>query len=330
MVKKSKLVLLTLCCVIGMYGVTEAGEIVIRVASALAETHATHIALTDVFAKQCMEKSGGRLKVEVYPNSQLGGDRQAIEGVSMGTIQACQAATAVLANFDDRFTVFDLPFLFKSAQAFYDSVDLELEEKMNEFLEAHDILVIGTLDGGLRHVANIKRPINAPADMKGMKVRTMENPMHMATFKAFGANPTPMAMGELYTALQQGAVDAIENSVPVIYTSKFYEVTKYYSLTGHLFTVVPLMINRPFFEGLPEDLQKIILDAGLETEKFQRELFNKQTADYMSELKNKGMEINAISEENRQIFVELCRPIYDAFIAKHGKDLIDAIERHNK
>lgn len=308
----------------------EAAETVIRVASALAESHATHIALTQVFAKQCMEKSGGRLKVEVYPNSQLGGDRQAIEGVSMGTIQACQAATAVLANFDDRFTVFDLPFLFKSAQAFYDSVDLELEAKMNTFLAPHDILLLGTLDGGLRHVANIKRPINTPADMKGMKIRTMENPMHMATFKAFGANPTPMAMGELYTALQQGAVDAIENSVPVIYTSKFYEVTKYYSLVGHLFTVVPLMINKPFYEGLPEDLQKIIAAAAQDTEKFQRDLFNKQTGEYMDELKAKGMEINSISDENRQAFLDLCKPIYDAFIARHGTELIDTIGKYNK
>ena len=328
--RKPKFVLCVLCLLVFSCGTAGAAEIVIRVASALAESHATHVALTDIFAKQCAEKSGGRLKVEVYPNSQLGGDRQAIEGVSMGTIQACQAATAVLANFDERFIVFDLPFLFKSAQGFYDSVDNELEAKMNEFLEIHDILVLGTLDGGLRHVASTKRPIAAPADMKGMKIRTMENPIHMATFKAFGANPTPMAMGELYTALQQGAIDAIENSVPVIETSKFYEVTKYYSLTGHLFTVVPLMINKPFFDGLAEDLQQIILEAGLETEKFQRDLFNQQTADYMGKLEAAGMTITPISDENRQLFVDLCRPIYDDFTAKHGTQLLEIIEKYNK
>ena len=231
-----------------------APEYKIKVAYISSESHPTAQAMTG-FAKDVDSASKGRIKVELYPNGQLGSDRELCEGVQMGTIQMVVSSTSALAGFDKRIQVLDLPYLFTTRKAAFDAVDGELGKKLNSYLEKKGFLVLGYQENGFRHVTNSKRPIKTPADLKGLKIRTMENPMHIAFFKELGANPTPMSWGELYTALQQGTVDAQENPYAMIDDGKFYEVQKYVSETGHVFSYEILIANKKFMDKHPADLR---------------------------------------------------------------------------
>ncbi len=307
-----------------------AEKIIIRVPNPLADTHATSIALEKVFKKVCEEKSGGRLSIEVYSNGQLGAnDRQMVEGVSIGTFEMSICSASAFVNFDERFGFMDLPFLFKSREAAHKAYDLELTEVMNDMLKPHHIRILSFPDGGFRHITNNKRPIKTPDDTIGLKIRTMENPIHLAAFRAFGANPTPMAFGELYTALQQGAVDGQENPIPIIYVMKFYEVQKYLSLTGHFYFVAPLFINSDFYEALPGDLRDIVADAAVQTRDYQRQLLREQEQEFLEKMKTRGVKVNEVSPEEKQLFIDKSKNVYDDFIKKHGDELVKKATKYN-
>lgn len=302
----------------------------IKLAYVVAETQSTHIAARDVFKKYVEEKSGGKITVELYPNGQLGGDREAIEAVQLGTIQMTIPAAAVVSGFEKKFQVFDLPYLFKSKQAAYKAMDGELGQKLNELLVPLGLKNLAYGENGYRHISNNKKPIEKPEDLKGLKIRTMENPVHMATFKALGANPTPMAFGELYTALQQGTVDAQENPIPLVYTSKFYEVQKYYSLDGHVYAATVVLINNDFFNSLPKDFQQIVVDGANLYKDEQRKLSDKQDVEMLAELEKAGMKINELTDAQKQEFVKATLPVYDQFKDVLGADLIELAKKANQ
>ncbi len=300
-------------------------EYLIRVAHVLPEEHATHITLKEVFKKEVEEKSGGRIKVELYPNGQLGGDRQTIEALNLGTLEMCVPGGTVLSGFVEDFMVLDLPFLFKTKEDAFKIFDGEVGDSLNAKLEEIGIVNLGYGENGYRHVTNNSKPIMTPADLSGVKIRTMENPIHMASFKAFGANPTPISFNELFTALQQKTVDAQENPVAIIYTAKLYEVQKYLSLTGHVYTNCPYLISKSFLDSLPEDLQKIVRDAATNTVVEQRKMTNQQEQDLISKLKDNGMEINELTPEQKEEFVKAAESVYEDFISENGSELLDKI-----
>lgn len=304
-------------------------EYVMRVAYVVPEEQSTHVCARDYFKKYIEEQSEGRIKVELYPNGQLGGDRQAIESVMIGTVEATIPAVAVLSNFEPKFQVFDLPFLFETKAAAYRALDGEVGKMLADSLpEGLKILVYA--ENGFRHITNNVGPIHSPDDLKGLKVRTMENPVHMATFKAMGANPTPINFGELYTALQQGTIDAQENPIPLVYTSKFYEVQKYYTLTGHFYAATVIAINDVFFNSLPEDLQQIVQEGANLYRDEQRKLSQQQDIEMLEKLKEAGMKINTISEEERQAFVKATQPVYEEYEEIIGADLIEMARQANE
>lgn len=307
----------------------KAEAITIRVGHVLPESHATHITLVETFKKEVEENSNGRLKVEVYPNAQLGSDRQQIEAVSLGTLEMCVPAGSVLSGFDEKFMVFDLPFLFKTKEAAFKAADSEFGAKMSEGLQAHNLINLGFGENGFRHITNNIRPIKKPEDLKGIKIRTMENPIHMATFKAFGANPTPMAFGELFTALQQKTVDAQENPIAVIYTSKFNEVQKYLTLSGHVYANCPYLINKSFYDELPQDLQKVVADAAKSTVKAQREMLGSQQETFIKELEDSGMIVNELTSEEKDAFIKAAQPAYLEFEKKFGNELVEMARSYN-
>ena len=304
-------------------------QIVIKVAYVVPETQSSHIAAVD-FKKYVEEKSGGRIKVELYPNGQLGSDRQAIEAVSLGTIQMTIPAVAVLSGFEKSFMVLDLPFLFKDRQAAYKALDGELGRKLAEKLPAIGLKSLAFAENGFRNITNNRGPITEPKDLKGLKIRTMENPVHMETFRQLGANPTPMAFGELYTALQQKTVDAQENPVSLIYTTKFYEVQKYCTLSGHVYAATALLINNDFFNKLPADLQKILQDAAILYRDNQRKLALQQDTEWVAKLKEAGMKVNELTPEQKQKFIEATKPVYEKFKAQLGADLVELALKANQ
>ncbi|MBH9967964.1 DctP family TRAP transporter solute-binding subunit [[Bacillus] enclensis] len=302
----------------------------IRIAHLVPEEQSSHVAAV-TFKEKLEKESDGRLKVELYPNGQLyGSDREAIEAVQLGNIEMTIPAVAPLASFNEKFMVFDLPFLFNNNEAAYRALDGELGQELMKDLEKNDIkgLVFG--ENGFRHMSNNKGPIESPEDVAGLKFRTLENPLHTDTFKAFGANASPFAFGELYTALQQGTYDAMECPVSLYYTNKFYEVQDYLSMTGHVYAATALLMNNDFYNDLPEDLQNLITEASEEYREEQRELAQKQDVEFLNKLKEKGMKVNELTDEQRDKFREAASSVYDKYVDRIGQDLVDkALEANN-
>ncbi|MGE6754603.1 DctP family TRAP transporter solute-binding subunit [Rossellomorea sp. NPDC071047] len=303
----------------------------IRIAHLVPEEQSSHVA-AETFKEKLEKESDGRIKVELYPNGQLyGSDREAIEAVQLGNIEMTIPAVAPLASFNEKFLVFDLPFLFNSNEAAYRALDGELGQELMADLEKNDLkgLVFG--ENGFRHMSNNNGPIENPDQLKGLKFRTLENPLHTDTFKAFGANASPFAFGELYTALQQGTYDAMECPVSLYYTNKFYEVQDYLSLTGHVYAATALLMNNDFYNELPEDLQKLITEASEEYRDEQRGLAQKQDVEFLNKLKENGMQVNDLTDEQRDAFREAASSVYDQYVPKIGEDLVDkALEANNQ
>lgn len=322
------LVCLTLC--LAAIPALAAPEYTIKVGSIVSETHPDIVVMKSTFVPYVEEKSGGRIKVELYPNAQLGGDRELSESVQMGTIQIALPATSALAGFDKRFQVLDLPFLFTSREAAFEALDGELGAKFDTFLTAKGFVGLGYYENGFRHITNNKKPITQPDDLKGVKLRTMENPMHIAFFKRLGANPTPMSFGELYTALQQGTVDGQENPATLIYETKFFEVQKYMSTTGHVFSVTMVLGSKKFMDSLPEDLRKVVVDASRAFIVEHRRVMPVSEIDNMKLLKEKGMQINELTPEQKKLFVDMTAPVYEQFEKDLTKEMMDLAKKVQK
>ncbi|MBT2570484.1 DctP family TRAP transporter solute-binding subunit [Planococcus sp. ISL-110] len=307
---------------------TEEGETgedtyTIRLAHLVPEEQSSHIAAV-AFKEKLEAESDGRLKVELYPNGQLyGSDREAIEAVQLGNVEMTIPAVAAMASFNEKFQVFDLPFLFNNNEAAYRALDGELGQELMADLENNDMkgLVFG--ENGFRHVSNNEGPIESPEDMEGLKMRTLESPLHTDTFNAFGANASPFAFGELYTALQQGTYDAMDCPISLYYTNKFYEVQDYLTLTGHVYAATALLVNNDFYNGLPEDLQELMMEASEEFRSEQRELAQQQDAEFLDQLKAEGMQVNDLTDEQRDLFREAAESVYTKYEDQIGRDVID-------
>ena len=307
-----------------------AQEYVIKVGYIGSDSHPTMKAMKEIFAKQVEEGSQGRIKVELYPNAQLGGDRELSEGVQMGTIQMAIPASAALAGFDKRMQALELPYLFTTRAAAFEAADGVLGRRLNEFMAAKGILVMGYQDNGFRHVTNNKKPVHSPDDLKGVKIRTMENPMHIAYFKALGANPTPMSWGELYTALQQGTVDAQENPYAMIDDGKFYEVQKYVSETGHVFSYEVLIASKAFMEKLPDDLRALVTTAATNAVMEQRRLMEQEESVFKDKVIKAGMVLNVLTAEEKAPFVAATEQVYPLFAKDLTEEIMELIKQVQK
>lgn len=293
----------------------------IRVSHVLTEDHPTNLTLLNVFKKEVEEKSNGRLKVEIYPNGQLGSDRQAIESVSIGTLDMSVPGGPVLSGFYEPFMVYDLPYLFDTKDEAYRACDGPLKDKLSkELMEKSNIRILGIGENGFRHITTTNRKITKLEDLKGLKIRTMESPLHMATFKALGANPTPIAFNELFTALQQGTVDGQENPITIIHDSRLYEVQKYMVLDQHYYVNCPYIISEKCWESLSEEDQKIVQDATTKTVNAQRKMLNELEKKYLDTLKEGGIEVVELSEQEKQKFKDATKSVYDIYTNRFGEE----------
>ena len=304
--------------------------ITLRISHVLQENHPSHLSMVEVLKPEIEENSNGRIKVEIYPNAQLGSDRQAIESVSLGSLEMTMPGGAVLAGFYEEYMIFDLPFLYMNREEAFAAWDGELGDQLSEGLASQNMMILGFGENGLRHVTNDLRPIETPDDLRGLKIRVMENPIHLKTFESLGANPTPIAFGELFTALQQGTVDAQENPLAIINSSKFAEVQDYLSLTGHVFGNAPYLISMDFYNSLDADLQEVVRDAVKNTEQRQRQMLTEQEEADMQALIDAGMQVNELTAEQKQAFIDLVQPAYDLYIEKFGEDLLLLVEGYNR
>jgi tripartite ATP-independent transporter DctP family solute receptor len=282
------------------------------------------------FFKELVEKnSDGKIKVDLYHSSQLGDDREMMEALQMGTQEMTCPSTAPIAPFVNGFKVFDLPFLFPT----YEAADYVLDGPVGQDLlnQLPEIGLIGLAywENGYRQLTNSKRAVATPEDCKGLKVRTMENPIHLAAWKALGANPTPMAFGELFSAMQQKVVDGQEYPWGTIYLQNFPEVQDYSTDTGHVYSPFVLLMSKKFWDKLPEDLQKVVKEAAMEAKDHNRKLNREMNAKYLDELK-KVMTVTILTPEQKAAFQEAVQPVYDQFADEIGPDLIKAVQKNVK
>ncbi|KAB1442820.1 DctP family TRAP transporter solute-binding subunit [Pseudodesulfovibrio senegalensis] len=303
-----------------------AGKVVIKLGH-IAEPIHPYGQGADHFAKLVKEKSGGEIEVKVFPTSQLGGQKDLIEGLIFGTVDMALVGTAVLGQFQPQISLFDLPFLFQDREHAYKSLDT-VGMKIGKDLEPKGIKLLGYMENGIRHLTNNIRPVKTPADMTDLKIRVMTNKIYIEMMKALGASPTPMAFGELYSAMQQGTVDGQENPSAHIWTKRFFEVQKYASKTAHAYAPEPVVISMITWSRLTPAQQKIIQDSADEAIAWQRQLSEKQDKEFWDKIKATG-KIEVI-EVDRTAFIEATRPVYKQFADVVGQDNIDAVEALKK
>ena len=278
------------------------------------------------FAELVKQYTGGNVQIQIFPSSLLGDQRDLLEGVQLGSVDITLTSSAILSGFLPRTLVFDLPFIFRDAEHVYKVVDGPLAKEIYAGDEQKKMKVIDTWENGFRDISNNKRPIEKPDDMKGIKIRVMENKMYIEMFKALGAEPTPMARGELFTALQTGTVDAQDNPIGQTYTSRFYEVQKYITLSGHTYSPEPVVFSLATWKKIPANYQAAILKASAEAAKYNRELDATLQQGYIEKCQEKGMIVTILSPQQKKMFQEKMMPVWDMFADKIGKDLIRKIQ----
>ncbi len=325
--KKLCIFALALALAFGLAGMAQA-KIVIKLANSGPDRPDNRTVKAVKIFKYLVEKgTKGEVVVKAYHASKLGNEREALEGVRMGTIQMATLSSGPVPGFFQPVMAFDIPYFVSSAPAAWEVFESPFAQKFKDaFLKKTGVRILGITENGYRHFTNAIRPIKVPADMKGLKIRTMENPAHMAMVKALGANPTPIPFGELYMALQQKVVDGMECPVVLIHDMKFYEVQKYMILDGHLYNPLFIFVNNKFFtKKLSKAQQKVVADAAKVLAAVHDGFSQQANREGLAKLKAKGMQIYTPTAAQLAQFRKLAQPAGLKFIrGKIGDEWVNA------
>ncbi len=283
----------------------------LTIGTTVQDDSATGRALLEVFKPYIEEHSNGRIEVIVQNNSVLGSDREIYEALQLNTVQASQGPLSTLANFDPDFAVCDLPFLFTSKEEAYENLDGEFGDALAATLPQYGMRIIAYGENAFRNISNNQHPVKTAEDLKGLDIRVMESPVNIATYKAMGTNPTPMAFSELYGALQNGTVDGQDNGIVLTYTNKLYEVQPYYTFTHHLYAANAVVVSEEFWQSLPEDLQQVVTEASFEAMKFQRDLNNQLEDELVATMEAAGVTFDTLPDEEIAKLVEATKDVWD-------------------
>ncbi|MDR3073704.1 MAG: TRAP transporter substrate-binding protein [Deltaproteobacteria bacterium] len=298
-----------------------AAKVTLKLGHTGAPNHHYHLT-SEKFAEAVKQKSNGDIEIKIFPSDQLGTQRQLIEGTQLGTVDMVLTSDSALSAFVDSFGVLNLPFLFDGIDHVAKAMDGKAGELFTEDSAKKQMVILGYWENGFRHISNSKRPINKPSDLNGLKLRTPNAFVTIESFKAMGAMPTPMGFGEIYSALQLGTVDGQENPVAHILTQKWYEVQKFFSLTGHQHNVEPLVMSKTIFDALSPAHQKILKDEARAHAAVSRKMVMDDEGKQLEEL-SKLITVNKVADMNP--FRELCKPVYAKFAEKYAK-YIDAVQ----
>jgi tripartite ATP-independent transporter DctP family solute receptor len=255
--------------------------------------------------------SNGSLEVQLYPNRQLGDERQLLEGMRFGTVDGGVITNAVIAQIEPAFSVNDLPFLFSNEDQAHKAFDGAVGVELSKRLLSKGIVMLGYMEGGFRNMINNKRPVTSPGDVQGVKYRVMQNPVFIDMFTSLGGSAIPMAWGETFTAVQQGTIDGLEIPLAVIDANKYYEVTKYLSLTNHTYSMIGLTMSKRSLDKLTPEQRKAIMSAAKSSTAVQRTAAVADAKKTLSALEKNGMKINAIADV--AAFRKSVAPVYDKF-----------------
>lgn len=305
-------------------GLPAAAQTEVKIGYALAPDSHYGVA-ADKFEEIVTAETGDQFTFTHFPSSGLGGEREVIEGLQLGTIEATIVSSGTLANFVPATGVFDVPFLFRDLAHARAVLDGPIGQDI--LAEFDNVGLVGLAWGeqGFRHITNNRNAIQTPADVAGLKIRTMENPVHLAAFNAMGAAPTPMAWPEVISSLQQGVIDGQENPLSVIVSAKLNEVQTYLTLSGHVYSPAMLLVSKPFWDGL-DDTQKAAFEkAATEAATAMRGYVDNVEASGVETLKERGMEVNALSAEEKAAFQTSIQSAYDGYYETYGEDFVNSI-----
>ncbi|GEO87447.1 MULTISPECIES: TRAP transporter substrate-binding protein [Alphaproteobacteria] len=271
------------------------------------------------------DKSGGKLKLTAFWGGALGGDLQATQALRSGVQEAVVTSSSPLVGIVPALGVFDLPFLFANADEAYKVLDGDFGDQMNKKLEEAGLVNLAYWENGFRNLSNSVHPVNKWEDFAGMKVRVMQNNIFLDTFQNLGANATPMAFGEVFSALETKAIDAQENPYVTIDTSKFYEVQKYVTETNHAYTPFLFLFSKPIFDTYSADEQAALRDCAMVGRDEERKVIQDLNKKSLEKIKAAGIEVNTLSPEEQARIREKSMVVYDKHKAEIGADVVDGI-----
>lgn len=290
-----------------------------------------HITLAyQKFADLVEEKSDNKIKVQVFPAAVLGSDRALVEGAQRGTLEIGVSSTPNLANFSPMFQVFDLPYITspKYQQGLYKAMDPggTLNTYFEDVSNKIGLQPIMYAEYGYRHFVSANKPLKSADDLIGLKMRTTDSPVEVEVAKALGTNPAPIAWGEVYTALQQGTIDAQGNTFPHLFGAKHHEALKYAITSAHNYGMQVAMANKKWWDGLDPAAQKIIQDAALEAVHHQRDvLYPENEKNARAEFESAGIQIHDASDDDIADFREITQPVFDEYAAKLPAELVQMV-----
>ena len=278
----------------------------------------------NTFCDEIAKGTANRYTCQQFPNSALGGEREMIEAVQLGTLDLVNTSTGPLGNFVPEVKIVDIPFLLRDYDHARHVMDGPIGQDMLKKMQAKGLVGIAWTENGFRHMTNNKRAIVSAHDAAGLKVRTMENKVHMEGYKSFGLLPTPMAWPEVFGALQQGTVDGQENPIPVILAAKFAQVQKHLSLTGHVYSPAVILLTPSVWAKLSDADKQVFLDAGKKAGAAQRKKVNDDEASGIAQLKKDGMQV--VEKVDGDSFRKAVQTVYPNFAKEFGADKIAAIQ----
>ncbi|EJC81065.1 tripartite ATP-independent periplasmic transporter solute receptor, DctP family [Rhizobium leguminosarum bv. trifolii WSM2297] len=307
----------------------EIGRHTFKISNGAAEDHPVSAGVKGMSA--CLEaKTDGKMKLRGFYNGELGDDAEATQSVRSGSIEMVVTGAAAIGGIEPAMSAFELPFLFTS--------DAEVDAVMTgpyfdhvaAKMPAHDLILLSIWENGFRNATNAKHPITTIEDFKGLNFRVMQNPIFLDTFRRLGANPVPMAFGEVFTALETGAVDGQENPLPLIQASRFYEVQKYLTLTRHAYSPTPVLISKTVWEGLNPEEQDLLKTCAADGRVKQIERSRAAVNEAVTKLKEEGMEVSELSPDEMGKLPELVAPVYQSAMQTVGQENFDLLSAELK
>lgn len=317
---------LTLVVLLSMtVGAFAAGPIVLK-AGHSANTNEPYQIGLEAFAKAVEEKSGGRYKIEIYPNCVLGSESEMIDSLLLGNLDFTVPTNGLLTNYVPLLSVFDLPFLFDTREALYKNVDGKVGEVLAQGFQQKGFRLLAFYEAGVRHIMTVKKPVNSIDDLKGLKIRVMEIPAHIDSFNQFGAKGTPLAYSELYSALQSGVVDGAEAANTNYHAKQFYRVAPYWAEVSWTTLVADLVMSEEKFQSFSKEDQQMFIEAALESAAVERKFYAESDAKLAEELAGLGV---TITHPDPAPFRAAAEKVYEKFIkTDEMKELVKLIREN--
>ncbi len=323
--KRLMLKTLVAAVAVAAFGTAQAQDKTIKFATQNPKGHPIVLGM-EKFAEIVTAKSGGKIKVNLFPGGTLGSDQANVSAMQGGTLEMVSMNSGILASQVKEFAIFDFPFMFPNEAIADAVVDGPFGQKMHARLQDKGLVGLGYYELGFRQITNSKRPVNKVEDLEGLKLRVIPNPINVDWVRALGANPTPLPFPEVYSALEQKAIDGQENPLTVINANKFFEVQKHVVISNHQYNPQSVLVSKKFWDGLSADQKKIISDAVAASSKHQREQARGLVASALDNMKKNGMQVTQFSDAELGKLRDKLRPVTAKYGVTVGQDLVKELQ----